>query len=644
MTIGDVNSSDYGSGMMHLVRETVGNSVDEFLADHATSIHIQLDTQQNSIVVVDDGRGIPLTPHKTEKGLTNFEVAISHINTGAKYDKGDGKAFHFALGAHGHGAKAVCFLARDYKAATWRDGRYGEIAFAEGLKAHNLRAQPLGDAETTPSGTRIAFVPDPAIFGELRYNPKHLQRYCAETAQLNAGLKVHLTVKTSGNDEPEQTTFLSPRGIEELLDNTTRDRPLLCRFPLIAGETPEGNRYEVALALLDDQGEVAKAFVNGGAIETSSAPVVATRQALAKSLKKYIDDHAKLPARYKNTPIRPEDARAGSSIVVKILHKNPQFDSQTKTKMVNPDMGSHMGDALAAAIYRTLLAEPATADAAVKKILHAVDLRVAAERARKQVAAKRKGGSGRDVPSVSLDIYTPPLVDDPETNRLYLTEGQSAAGSLIRAAKNKNPRTGFLYKRHLGILTLKGIPLNALEVTMARVMQNTELATLIEVAGLNPKEPDDLSGLRFKDFVIASDADPAGAHIQVLLTNFFAAHFPQVLRENRLHRVLTPFFEVKVKKPPATHFIYENEKKQDGLVRIGLGDAQQGKDYTIKRVKGLAELSEKAGMTLIEPPLLSSICPKPSLVPVLLEALNVYSGRAKVKERRGLIFSQGLTI
>lgn len=645
--VGDHHHNLYNSSAMNLVREVIGNSVDEFMNGHATKLVVTVNTLDNSITVVDDGRGIPYGPGiyrdevtKTEHPADKLFLATGVANTGGKYDKGDEKAFKFAIGMNGIGIKATNALSARFDATVRRgDGKAAHIGFEKGELVDPVTVTE----DAGPRGTTIRWTIDQTIL-PFQNDPDHVKRYLQEVAYLNAGLRIDLRVITAkGEGEHTHTdnmTFYEPDGLKALAAKMVGNDTLMVDFPLFTGEMETGSRYEIILKVTEGSGETVMAFVNGAAIETASAPVAAARQAYGRALLQRWKDSPK-PKKHEKLEIKTDDIRSGLVAIVKILHVDPAFDSQTKTKLVNTDISSTIQAQLPDLIKAHLLANPAEEQKVLVQAVKMAEARMAAQKAREEVL-KRNAASQANSGPISLDIYTPPLKDDPTVNDLYLFEGQSAAGALLKAAKVRDPKTGGLYKDRVGILALKGAVLNTLEKDIERAALNVELNTLIKVSGLNLADPSDLSKLKFNRFIIATDADAGGSHIATLLLAFFVTHFPEVIKQGKLSRVITPLFEVTDVKTKQIRFIYPGENRQDAVAAMGYNPADVGKTYLIKRDKGLGEMGDQAQLTLVDNPRLQSF--QTDNVEDLRKLQLVFSGKDFIPTRRELIFKHGLVM
>ena len=578
MYLGDYIGNGFNSSLCNMFREVLGNSVDEFMAGYGKKINISLDTSSNTLSVRDYGRGIPFTLNS--EGVSQLEVAVGVPNSGAKYRKDqEGSNYTFSIGLNGIGVKAVCAVSEKFKATSFRGKKKASILYNRGSKS-TFKESSTKEA----SGTLIEWSPDTSIINH-QYNPKHIEKICHQTVYLNTHLSITLSI------DGYEKTYKESKGIQSFLATRVKDSEVLVKSMSLSGKVEGSYEFDIALALTSASTEDIHPFINGNGIDESSAPVVSLRKGFAKAVKDYLTTVADVPKKYydKNQKllIETSDCRAGMVAIIKMLHIDPAFDSQSKTKLINKDISKFISDTISPQILGYLQKHPDQASLVVAQILIQADARIASKKARADVLT-HKVKKHSDL-NISLDIYTPPLKGKPEDNSLYIFEGQSASGSLIKASKSKNPETGTLYKNNVGILAFKGMALNTLELEMSKVLKNKEFATLIDVSGLNPNNPSDLSKLNFHQFIIACDSDAGGSHIATLILTFFFKHFPKVIEEGMLFRVSTPLFELRNLKTKDLHFIYAEENKEGRIKDLGFKIEDLNKTYTLKRNKGLGK-------------------------------------------------------
>ena len=481
----------------------------------------------------------------------------------------------------------------------------------------------------------IRFSPDPKIFKcDTEFNPDHISRYLYTISCLNAGLRIDFIHKE------HWLIYHEPEGISALLSDKIRNQEILFPSVNISSKNSEGNIYEVSLCITDSSGESISSFVNGLEIDSASDSVVATRQSIAKAVSQYINSVYNPNSRHKVSDLETSDIRAGVCAVIKFLHIDPSFDSQTKTRLTSKDLGRHISDTFPNLFFMELQKNPEKANSVVLHIARQAEARKASELARKKSLSISKK-MAEDISNISLDIFTPPTrPEDTEQNMLCMFEGLSASAALVKASKFINPITRRPYKEHIGILALQGLVLQSLEMDMARVLQNKELSTLVKVSGLNPKNPSDLSNLRFGKFVITSDQDAGGAQICVQMVIFFATHFPEVIRRGMLYRLETPLFSIVNTKTSEYTYCYDSDIDTALSLKGVTQDDLASRKYIVRRNKGLGELDDVEVRTLVENPRLIPI--HPSSMESLQRLLYIFSGKNNIPDRRELLFNYGL--
>ena len=641
---GNYLENDYDCALINLFREIFSNSNDEWMAlFFSEGITVQFCRQTNRVTVIDRGRGMPHHIH-AEEGVSNIHLCVGVMYAGGKYNKDENSTYQFSQGLNGVGSSVTNALSDDFFVSSVCRSGDGKTTKASARYSKGVLVEMNNPVEVPeqPTGTTVSYVLDKTIL-PFDYSTDHLKRFCSEMAYLYEGLRVSLEVSETEDSTPEVFKYHEPEGIEAFRKKLAAGVKSLAEFPIISGTDPKGNRYEISLAVLDSPNEEYISFVNGCAIEVASSPVVASRQALAKAILQYIEEQATLTAKQKKLSITTNDVRSGVACVIKLLHRDPAFHSQTKTKLINTDIAQHIGIDFKDKLYSELLNSPSAAQNILDQILAQVEARDEAEKARQRSLSKSK--ATRKVQEdgvISYDIYTPPLEDNPEVNVLYLFEGKSAAEALRPPLKLINPETGKMFKNNVGILALKGISLNTLEIKLSDALKNTEISTLYGVAGLDKEFPDSLDNLNFCKFIIATDEDAGGRHISTLLTTFFVTHFPEVIRQGRLFRVHTPFYEILNVKTKQLHFVYHDEDLTERLLAFGLDPKDVNKTFTRKRIKGLGELGIEAKKTLVVNPRLISL--QYDDTEKLQSLCHMFSGSDFVDQRREYIFANGLLI
>ncbi|MDR3328903.1 MAG: type IIA DNA topoisomerase subunit B [Prevotellaceae bacterium] len=530
--LGDGSSPD--DGIYILLKEVLDNSIDEYAMGFGKRIDISIG-EGGVVSVRDFGRGIP---------LGSVVVAASQMNTGAKYDS---RAFKKSVGLNGVGIKAVNALSARFDIRSFRDGKMAGGCWGKGVMQQE---HPL-QASSERNGTTTSFVPDGELFGDFKFNTEYVEAMIRNYTYLNAGLVVSLN----------GAEFVSKNGLLDLLNEGLSEAPLYAPVHL------KGSDIELALTHGTSYGEDYSSFVNGQHTSQGGTHLSAFREAIVRTIKEF----------YKKD-FDPADVRTSIVAAVSIKVEEPVFESQTKTKLGSRDMGpsgpsvrSFVLDFVQEALDNYLHKHPDVAEVLLKKILENEKERkaisgiqkLARERAKKSNLHNKKLRDCRT-------HYTDSKNDKAEKSTLFITEGDSASGS-ITATREVNTQAVF---------SLRGKPLNTHGMTKKVVYENEEFNLL--QAALDIEES--LDNLRYNRVVIATDADVDGMHIRLLLITFFLQFFPELIRQNHLYVLQTPLFRVRNKKE--TIFCYSEEEKNKAIRKLG-------NKPEITRFKGLGEIDKK---------------------------------------------------
>ncbi len=517
------DGSNVDDGIYILVKEVVDNSIDEFIMGYGKQISVEI--HENRVKVRDYGRGIP---------LGKIVDCVSIINTGAKYND---EVFQFSVGLNGVGTKAVNALSSFFRVVAYREGRYAEAVFERG----NLIGEKKGKSDQ-PAGTLVEFVPDSEIFGDYEFNPDFVEQRIWNYAYLNSGL----TLDFNG------TAFASRRGLYDLLNSEVGSDRL---YELIYFK---GKQLEFALTHTNNYGENYFSYVNGQYTSAGGSHLSAFREGVLKGINEFYKKS------YSGVDVR--DGIAGA-IAVKLM--NPVFESQTKNKLGNNDIRGWIVQDVKAAIIDFLMKNGKAAEQLSEKI-------VSNEKLRKELNDVKKGAR-EAAKKISLKI--PNLKDCKfhygDANRkavdttIFLTEGQSASGSMISA------RDVFTQ----AIFSLRGKVLNVYGKKRTEIYKNEELYNLTMALGIE----NGVEGLRYERIVIATDADFDGFHIRNLLLTFFLNFFEDTILSGHLYILETPLFRVRNKKE--TVYCYNVQERDAASERL------RGAEVT--RFKGLGEISPK---------------------------------------------------
>ena len=526
--LGDGSSPD--DGIYVLIKEVLDNSVDEYMMGYGKTIELTID--EKLVTIRDHGRGVPL-------GKV-VEVA-SRMNTGAKYDS---KVFKKTVGLNGVGIKAVNALSATFKIESVRDGISRKVEFEKGEIMSDYPEQK----SSLSNGTIVTFTPDETMFGRFRFVREYVESMVKNYVYLNAGL----TIQFNGEK------YISKNGLLDLLTENIGDEGL---YPIIHLKNHD---IEVAITHGNQYGEEYYSFVNGQHTTQGGTHLLAFREALVKTIRDY----------YKKD-FDPSDIRASIIAAVSVKIEEPVFESQTKTKLGSKDIGpegpsvrNFIMNFLTAKLNDYLHKNTDTAAILLRKIQESEKERKAISGIQKLARERAKKASLHNKKLRDCRIHYNSNDDRKQESTLFITEGDSASGSITKS-RDVNIQAVF---------SLKGKPLNTYGLTKKIVYENEEFNLL--QSALNIEEG--LDTLRYKNVVIATDADVDGMHIRLLLITFFLQFFPNLVRKGHLHILKTPLFRVRDKS--RTIYCYTEQEKAEAIVKIG-------KHSEITRFKGLGEIS-----------------------------------------------------
>ncbi len=535
MYIGDTGSR----GMHHLVYEAVDNAIDEAMAGHAHDIQVTI-TVDGSVVVSDDGRGIPVEMHP-ELGISTLEGVMTVLHFGGKFDK---QAYKTSGGLHGMGVKVVNFLSEWCEVEVRRDGHVYQQDYERGVRTGDVRRV----GKSTSTGTKITFKPDPLIFGATKFEYNFLHRRLQELAFLNRGARITLTDARTGDHE----TFQYERGLLQFVEFLNRaSEPAHGDIIYVAREL-DGVGVEVAMQYTAEYTENVHSYANNINTVDGGTHLSGFRTALTRTLNAY----GKKNNIFKDLTPSGDDFREGLTAIVSIRHPEPKFESQTKVKLVNVEVeglvNSLVGDFLSSYFEEN----PKTAKVIVSKAVLAAEAREAARKA-KALLRDRKGVlSGGGLPGKLRDCSS----RDVARCELYLVEGDSAGGSA----------EGGRLREYQAILPLRGKIINAYKSREDKVLANEEVRSMISAIGSGIGEEADLSKLRYNKIVIMTDADVDGSHIRTLLLTFFYRQMFQLVAGKHVYVAQPPLFRVKNKKQ--TYYVQTEDEMKKQLLDLGLGE------------------------------------------------------------------------
>ena len=545
-------------GLHHLVYEVVDNSIDEAMAGYCEEVTVTIHAD-NSVSVLDDGRGIPVDIHPTEK-VPGVELAMTVLHAGGKFDK---DTYKVSGGLHGVGVSVVNALSAFLEVEIRRGGKTYHQRYERGIKATELKE--TGKAKGT--GTKVWFKPDTEIFTELEYSLEVLSNRLREMAYLNKGLKITLYDERNGGSSE---TYEYEGGIAEYVAFLRGSRaPLHEKVCYFETSRPEA---EIELALQYDQGfsDNTHTFVNN--INTHEGGMHLT--GLKAALTRTINDYARRNNIFKkDEALSGDDVREGLTCVLSIRVMEPQFEGQTKTKLGNSEVRGAVEASVNEHLSNFLEENPKAAKAIIEKSLQAARAREAARKAR-DLARKKSALEGGVLPGKLADCS----ISDPSLCELYLVEGDSAGGS----AKQGRDRA------FQAILPLKGKILNVERARIDRILSNEEIRAMITAIGAGIREEFNLESARYHKVVIMTDADVDGAHIRTLLLTFFFRQMRELIEAGYIYIAQPPLY--RVHKGKSDFYAYSDQERDMYLKRLG-GKNGEGKGITIQRYKGLGEMN-----------------------------------------------------
>ena len=547
-------------GLHHLVYEVVDNSIDEAMAGHCTHVKVVVH-EGNSVTVEDNGRGIPVDIHPTEK-VPGVELAMTTLHAGGKFDK---NTYKVSGGLHGVGVSVVNALSEYLEVEIRRGGKKYHQRYEQGVKTKELEER--GKARGT--GTLVTFKPDSEIMTDLEFSFEVLSNRLRELAFLNKSLKITLTDERNGG---ASEAYYYEGGIAEYVEFLRGSREALhdkvCYFE---SSKPEA---EIELALQYDQGfsENTHTFVNN--INTHEGGMHLT--GLKSALTRTINDYARRNNIFKkDESLSGEDVREGLTCVLSVRVMEPQFEGQTKTKLGNSEVRGAVEAAVNEHLSIFLDENPKAVKSIIDKSLQAARAREAARKAR-DLARKKSALEGGVLPGKLADCS----ISDPSLCELYLVEGDSAGGS----AKQGRDRG------YQAILPLKGKILNVerLQGRIDKVLSNIEIRAIITAIGGGIGEEFDLENVRYHKVVIMTDADVDGAHIRTLLLTFFFRHMQAMIEAGHIYIAQPPLY--RVHKGKSDHYAYSDQERDEYIKRLG-GKNGETKGINIQRYKGLGEMN-----------------------------------------------------
>jgi DNA gyrase subunit B len=555
MYIGGVGTA----GLHHLVWEILDNAVDEAMNGYASNIQVVLHKDGSSITVTDDGRGIPVDKHPTTK-KSALEVIFTMLHAGGKFEQGNYKT---AGGLHGVGASVVNALSSELRATVKRDGTSWEMAFKRGKPSGPLKK--TGAARGT--GTTVYFHPDSTIFPKVEFDAAVIRERLEVISYIHKGVKVTFESEADGT----KAVFHHEEGLGDYLKKIVAARsskPVHEAAFLL--EREGGPRLDLVLQWTEATDEHIRSYVNGIPTGSGGTHDNGLRAGLGKAVRNYIETHNLSP---KGVTLTSEDIREGLTGVLSLFIEEPQFQGQTKDRLNNPEMLSAIDSAVRPALEHWLNHNRSIAEAIVARIVLAARAREASRAAQAEVTRKTATTGRLNLPGKLSDCTSA----NREDSELFVVEGDSAGGS----AKQGRDRA------KQAILPLRGKVMNTEGMTLAKVLENKELADLVTALGCGLGKNFDITRLRYGKVIILADADSDGHHIATLLLTFIYRHLPQLITGGKVYLAQPPLYRIDIGKDT---FWALDDAHRDRLLKAhtnGRGTPE------ITRFKGLGEMMPK---------------------------------------------------
>jgi DNA gyrase subunit B len=566
MYIGDPDER----GLHHSVFEVLDNSIDEHLAGYCDKIEVTVHVD-GSVSIRDNGRGIPVDMHP-KWGMPAVELVLTNLHAGGKFGQG---AYKYSGGLHGVGAKCVNALSDWFKVEVSRDGKVYSMEFARGVTTQKLTV--VGKSKGT--GTLVTFKPDPTIFTittEFKFDI--LANRLRELAFLNPGVVIVLT-----DERDEKTeTFVYKDGIEQFVKQLGRTKQVLHPKPIVISRQKDEVFVDCVMQYTDSYNDQILCFANSISNPDGGTHLTGFRSALTRAINQYAKANNIL--KEKDPAISGDDVREGLVCVLSVKLPNPRFESQTKVKLVNTEIDGLVSSVIYDGLMTHFDANPAVAKKVIEKGLLAARAREAARKARETV---RKGAlTGGGLPGKLADCSD----RDPANTELYIVEGDSAGGS----AKQGRDR------KFQAILPIRGKLINVEKARLDKVLQNTEIRTMITAVGTGIGDGEgegafDLEGLRYHKIIIMTDADVDGSHIRTLLLTFFYRQMPELVRRGYIYIAQPPLYQIARKK--RVEYVDDDARLNKILIELGTNEVRlrnlaDGKELTEKQLAEILELLE----------------------------------------------------
>ena len=542
-------------GLHHLVYEVVDNSIDECLAGYCRNIWITIHND-DSITVVDDGRGIPVGIMK-KQNKSAAEVVMTTLHAGGKFGS---KVYRVSGGLHGVGVSVVNALSKWLILEVGRDGKVYQQRYEKGAPVTELKVV----GETDRTGTIISFAPDPEIFESTDFDFDVISQRMREMAFLNRGLRIE--IKDERKDPPEEAAFRYEGGINDFIKHINASKDPLHNKTIFMSAEQEKAQVEISMQYNKGYVESIYTFANNINTHEGGTHLVGFKAALTRVINDYARKKGFLKEKEDN--LIGEDVREGLAAIVNVKLKEPQFEGQTKTKLGNTDIKGFVESAVNAKLSEWLEENPGEGKVIMGKVIGASKARMAARHARE--LTRRKGLlESTSLPGKLADC----TMRDPSMCEIYLVEGDSAGGSAKQARD----------RRFQAILPLKGKILNVEKARLHKILNNTEIQAIVSASGTGIGEEFDISKARYHKAIIMTDADVDGAHIRTLILTFFFRYMQEMIEAGYVYIAQPPLYRITCEKKD--YYAYNDSEMEELTKRFN------GKKYDIQRYKGLGEMN-----------------------------------------------------
>ena len=543
-------------GLHHLVYEIVDNAVDEALAGFCDVIDVKIQ-EDNSITVIDNGRGIPVgINHKA--GIPAVEVVFTILHAGGKFGGG---GYKVSGGLHGVGASVVNALSEWLEVTIYHEGKVYRQRYERGKTIYKLKV--IGDCDPEKTGTMVSFLPDKEIFEETIFDFDTLKQRVREMAFLTKGLKIRLTDERGEKELVKE--FHYEGGIKEFVTYLNRSKEALYPEIIYCEGMKDGVAVEVAMQHNDSYNETTYGFVNNITTPEGGTHVVGFRNALTKTFNDYAKKNKLLK---ENEKLAGEDIREGLTAIISVKIEEPQFEGQTKQKLGNSEARGAVDAVVSRTLEIFLEQNPSVAKTIVEKSVLAQRARDAARKAR-DLTRRKSALEGLSLPGKLADCTD----KDPKNCEIYIVEGDSAGGS-AKTARSRATQA---------ILPLRGKILNVEKARLDRIYGNAEIKAMITAFGTGIHEDFDISKLRYHKIIIMTDADVDGAHIATLMLTFLYRFMPELIKQGYVYLAQPPLY--KIEKNKKIWYAYDDKELDNILTEIG-----RDGNNKIQRYKGLGEM------------------------------------------------------